>query len=976
MALNILQDPQLELIKSLEGIHLVDAGAGTGKTYSIVKRYGNIIDTDVKPEDILLITYTRNAAEQMKQEVIKKLSSSVSISKLLEAPIMTFHSFCSRILKKFGTVSPSYLGLTEYLPKNFNIIEDQSFEEEIFRKFFLNFSAGNKSRYQNILYALEGEHAVVLKVIKKLSSFGIFPTAKGWKKEDVEKLTGNYKLFCERFDILNEKVIGVRGEKQNKLYKAFNEFLGEKLYLDLNKDNIFHNKTFVNPEMKEILFNDARDEYFEFMREIYLEYIEHLLKRNLLNYDFLVMFAYLILYNDKIARNNVQFEYVMIDEFQDTDEIQFKLIMLICKDINDLANLCVVGDWKQGIYGFRNTQIENITEFARNIQKYKEELNADETRITYETGKHKKIIFDINYRSSETILKFSKTTLLVEGKDDEEVDIGTIEKNFAKTLTPARDLEDLTEIEFYKAKNRIEEYRLVLKKISELVSNNDKYRIRVFDRSTGEIIEERPVKYSDICVLSRTKRFCLELQREANRLKIPVNYGGGLELFASEPGVLVLSWLRLMANEKDLFGWLPVLDKEGYNYPEINFFKDNYIDNRSNDYQLFPDFPKELSEFLKKLRSLKNNILYAVEAILSKYGYHNETGNKIITVIQSWMNSDLISLNDLIQIIDNSANAEFKIEPGYSSDAVLTQTIHGSKGLEYPVVIISNVNLKNFPGSKGDADKLTYHPFAGLRAKTFFTSNGRFYYRFNSWRTDLANTVCKISDYDEERRLLYVAVTRAKQYVYFTAFNPSPFFKDLSDKTGREIITDFDHKIIPSLVANESSGVGIKLELPPEKVKKFISTHAIMDEIVGEEDSDQIDAKSYSIKTSKSKLDFGSKVHNIAHKLASGLDVESDLVEVQRLKNFISNLNANELRSEVEFLYPKEDKVIRGIIDLIAFYDNGIEVIDYKTDKKKNNLDKYLKQIEIYKEVISKIFKERKVTGKIYFVSLDEIVDS
>ncbi|MDQ3193663.1 MAG: UvrD-helicase domain-containing protein, partial [Bacteroidota bacterium] len=928
MALNTPQDPQLDIINSLEGIHLVDAGAGTGKTYSIVKRYGNIIEKNVEPENILLITYTRNAAEQMKQEVIKKLSRSVSISKLLEAPIMTFHSFCSRILKKSGTTSPYYLGLNEYHSKNFNIIEDSSFEEEIFRKYFLNFSASNKSKYQDILYALEGEHSIVLKVIKKLSSFGIFPTKDGWKNDDIEKITGSFKLFCERFDQQNKKVDGKNvAEKQNKLYKAFNVFLGEKLYLDLNRDKVFLDKS-INPEIKEALFHDiSRDDYFEFLRDVYVQYIEHLLKRNLLNYEFLVMFAYLILYNDKTVRNNVQFDYVMIDEFQDTDEIQFKLIMLICKNINDRANLCVVGDWKQGIYGFRNTQIENIIEFTRNMQKYKKELNADEIRITFDTGEHKKIIFDTNYRSSDTILKFSRTTLLVKGKDDEEVDVDTIENNFAKTLTPARDLEDLTEIEFYKADNRIGEYQLVLKKISELVNRNEKYKIRVFDKATGEVIEERPVRYSDICVLSRTKRFCRELQREAlkSEIPIPVNYGGGLELFASEQGVLVLAWLRLTANEKDLFGWLPVLDKEGYNNPEINFFKENFIDNRPNEYKLFSDFPPELSDFIKKLRALKNNILYAVEAILSRYGYHDETGNKIITVIQSWMNSDLISLNDLIQIIDNSANAEFKIEPGYSSDAVLTQTIHSSKGLEYPVVIISNVNVKNFPGNKGDADKLIYNSVGGLRAKTFFTSNGRFYYRFNNWRSDLVNTVCKISDYDEERRLLYVAVTRAKQYVYFTAFNPSPFFKELSSKTGREIITDFDHKIIPFQAANEFSSVEIKLGSQPEKVKRFFSTHAIMDEIVSDEDSAQIDAKSYSIKTSKSKLDFGSKVHNIAHRLASGLEVESDLIEVQRLKKFITDLKTNELRSEVDFLYPKDDIVIRGIIDLIAFYDERIE---------------------------------------------------
>ena len=68
MALKPLKNPQDELINSIDGIHLVDAGAGTGKTYSIVKRYEKIVSCSVKPEDILLITFTKNAADQMKEK--------------------------------------------------------------------------------------------------------------------------------------------------------------------------------------------------------------------------------------------------------------------------------------------------------------------------------------------------------------------------------------------------------------------------------------------------------------------------------------------------------------------------------------------------------------------------------------------------------------------------------------------------------------------------------------------------------------------------------------------------------------------------------------------------------------------------------------------------------------------------------------------------------------------------------------------
>ena len=97
-------NPQDILAESLEGIYLVDAGAGTGKTHTIIRRYRNLIEEGIDPKEILMITFTRNAADQMRDEVISKISSeNNTITDFLEAPIMNFHSFCSRLIKNYGT---------------------------------------------------------------------------------------------------------------------------------------------------------------------------------------------------------------------------------------------------------------------------------------------------------------------------------------------------------------------------------------------------------------------------------------------------------------------------------------------------------------------------------------------------------------------------------------------------------------------------------------------------------------------------------------------------------------------------------------------------------------------------------------------------------------------------------------------------------------------------------------------------------
>ena len=976
MALITNIDPQQDLIESTEGIYLVDAGAGTGKTYSIVNRYKNIIDKNVDPENILLVTFTVNAANQMKQRIIKSLSEKIDVFKLLEAPVMTFHSFCSLIVKKYGVSSPSYLGLKNYLPANFDIIENSEFESEMFRKFYMSFTDRHRNVYENIFYILQKESDNILKIIKKLCSLGIYPEDRKWSKDAHDLLKGDYEAYSALFDDLNKPEASMKGgEKFNKLKNRFTSALRDKLYPDLDEEKIFDEKR-VNSDIKdEIFFDDLQEEYISFLKDIYIEYLEFLLDRNQINFEFMVMFAYLTLLKNEKVREKLQFDYVMIDEFQDTDEIQFKLIMLLCRNLNNKINLCVVGDWKQGIYGFRNTKIENITQFGNSLSLYKDELNQDETRIKYDVMDFKKITFENNYRSSYKILEFSRETLFVKGSAQEEVDSEIIEINFKEPLKEKFNFDEFAEIEFYQAVDKSDEYQLVLKKISELLNEKEKYKIRVYNKATFEIIEERPVKYSDICVLSRNKKFCLELQREAIKAGIPANYGGGLEIFSSEQGIIVLAWLRLLSDERDIQGWIPVLEMDGYTYPEIKGLFEKISE---NGIRLIPDIPESAAKFLKHLKSIRNNLLGIVEEILGKYNFNDAIGNKIISIINSWNKNDLISLNELIRIIDRSKNSEHKIGTGENTDAVLMQTIHASKGMEYPVVILSNVNNHNFPVFRQDSGSIYFHEISGVRSKKFFAHKNEYYFMFDNWKSDLIRSICKKNNYDEDRRLLYVAATRAMQYLFFTAYSPSSFMTSLSERTGKEIIGNFDYEIISNKPIPDKTVTKIKLPGKIAKSKKFLSPHSLMElapDVEPEYGLPEPEDVEQPFQFNKSRFEFGKIVHEAANKIANGLEINSDIEEINRIKKFIDSLNAKELKPEIDFLHPERDKVIRGTIDLLAFYDDRIEIIDYKTDRSRKYEDKYRIQLGIYKKVIEKIYKGKKVICRIYYVRLDETVE-
>lgn len=968
-------NPQDELADSLDGIFLVDAGAGTGKTHTIVRRYQNLIERGVLPKDILLITFTRNAASELREKVIARVKSDLPVTDFIEAPILNFHSLCAKILKNFGSDSPGFLGINEIIPYNFSIVESKYYETELFRKFFSVFKKEKEKKYSKILLSIEDKHSVVLSAIKKLCNAGIFPAKSGWINEGDQLLKGDFEKYSDKFDEMNKPAIGKKGgEIKNALFKKLQDF---KRKLFFNGITDFFTEKRINPVKRdEIFYDETQDELIEFMRDVYFSYIEFMLKKNMMSFEFSVMFAFLTLYyNDNVRMNN-QFEYIMVDEFQDTDEIQFQLLLLLCKNINNTANIAVVGDWKQGIYGFRNTTIENITEFSKRISEFKNLLNKGRERITFNTqdDKIKKIIFEYNYRSSQKILNFSYETLFCEGAKDEKFDVEEIKKNFEKPLEGLKDFGEYTEIGFYKAKEKSsdDEVDLILRKISELV-NDEKYKIVELSPDGKESIQRR-VKYSDICVLSKTKSFGLKIQRAGHGKGIPVNYQGGMELFSTEPGILLLAWLRILVDKKNRKGWIPIFEKEGYTFDELNFMLDNI---GRNDYGFFQ---KDFEEFYHHLKQKKDNLLFVVESILSRYGFDNEYGNAILNETGKWIDSDLISTGALVELIENSKTEAFNVELNKTADSVVTKTIHSVKGLEFPVVILSNVNSRIFPDTKNIVGNIFYDSLSGIRNRKIFGEKNNFSFIFQNFKSDIFAKLTGRNDYDEERRLLYVAVTRTKQYLYLTASNPSRFFTVLAEKTGIEVTENFEYQIIPS--ENKTSPPASEIKFPESVAasKKFVSVHSLMtskykaDKTV-EHEIEKADKESDSLILKTEAIEIGNRIHNIAQKIANGFKIDSDVIEVKRLQKFIGGLKATELKTETDFLFPKENRIIRGTIDLIAIYEDRIEVIDYKTDKNKNNLENYKIQIGIYKEVVKSIFKGKKVNGKIFFVSLDEIVE-
>ncbi|MFB6214752.1 MAG: UvrD-helicase domain-containing protein, partial [Candidatus Bipolaricaulia bacterium] len=517
------------------------AGAGTGKTFTVSRRYARLLDEGAKPEDIFLATFTENAAENMREEIINHCN--YDLSELRDAPISTFHGFCQQLLLREGFEAPGYLGLEEGITANTRTISNRVQENSEFSNFYDSFQE-NHPEYESY-YRVVYENSNLLKLIKSLAVKGVFPKVTGWYRDGDKLLSGNYVEYLEKLERVNAPVSGKRGKRQSKLLGRLTGMKNRTFDSGevTDKQDVKDGKQ-VNPGIMREAFNRNRAELIEFVHDLYFEYVNYALGRNYLNFSFQLMFAYVLLMENDRLRDSTQFDYVMIDEFQVTNEIQFKLSLLLSR----AGNILAVGDWKQSIFGFQYASVENITEFEDRLEKYYEQINRDRRRTPYSLAEVEEISLRRNYRSSQEILDFSEKALKVRGKKGEDVRL-----NRGVVSLEAAEPKGDTDISAFVSESEVE---AVLARLVEVVEG-DKYKLN------GD-----PLEYKDVAIFSRNRAFARDLDRKAREHGVPVAYEGGAEIFKSDPGVILLAWLRVIERENSKRGWSVILDEAGYNIAE------------------------------------------------------------------------------------------------------------------------------------------------------------------------------------------------------------------------------------------------------------------------------------------------------------------------------------------------------------------------------------------------------------------------
>lgn len=801
-----LNDAQKQaVLNPLESCTKIVAGAGTGKTKIISKRFSKLVfdlleqGIENPANRILVITFTDKAANEMKGRIIQELKDNgINVSNSQDLWISTFHSFCIRILKKYSIeagLSPSFkIGdelelqkIYEHLVKRIKYGEVSTIEnaQEVLASVGLGFDILSIDSLKTLskITDIESLFGDILGVIKKIKSLGLSPIEFLQKSEKSIKEFSNciqntpfkfetkedyanswaehYKNYTDDcfvfdtdvFDLLAKtKLILDKFGKRKACEYGMAQGFPENIY-PINDIEIFVNKV---------------------IAAIYALYQAELVKCDLVDFDDLINKSIEIFKTNNNVRNHYQqyFKQIIVDEFQDTNGAQLELIELLLNPQN--PDLTFVGDRKQSIYAFRYAQMENLDVLQQNV-----EANYGK--------KYEPISLSINYRSTPEVLNAVNHVTTNELNLENESLSANPSLTYADT---SKDIKVTVIDDFENAYDlKLKESEYIAKEIEDLIKRDN-------------------AKFSDFAVLVKSHNQADIVEKELKKRNIPsvkkVNTG-----FFEHPVVKnIYATFRLIKNLEDeqaLFRLLKVLlsdseifelkkniDKkllETMSFEEvkklnfvqkykilsisgvvfnsviakildtISFVKQNQtsmtllqiFEKIQGEIKLFAPI-KTTKEF--ELQEIQNNIKI-IEKIIDDY---SQNENRI----------NVSNLLDYLMQIKEDKNFELPTVGLQDVNAVQILTIHASKGLEFPYVFVLSIANS---GRSGDNPALSFDMQYGKKPG-FGLMISKYNGKVNPKSIIYKELWQKPRVANEALRLFYVAVSRAKKYLNVLSFEP------------------------------------------------------------------------------------------------------------------------------------------------------------------------------------------------------------
>ena len=494
-------------------------------------------------------------------------------------------------------------------------------------------------------------------------------------------------------------------ERNNILKKAYKETLDgderdDELFKQIRRAISDAKTQGVTPE--EYAAANKGDREIKEITRVFSAYEKHLAENNALDFDDLLSRTLRLLRSDKEAREYLggKFRYIMVDEFQDTNEVQFEIVRLLSLVH---GNLFAVGDDDQSIYGWRGARIENILQFEKQFPSAQ--------------------IFKLqrNYRSTKNILAVANETIKNNGRRKQ------------KTLWTEK--EEGEKVKVYEADEESYESMYVARTIRELVREG--------------------YSYSDFAVLMRVNALTRSFEQEFSADGIPFKVFGGFKFYDRKEIKDMLAYLRLVANPFDNEALIRIINfpRRGIGAKTLEILEDYAEKSGISDYEALLEAYNidvasgaraKLSEFGAQIKSwilasAELSVLDLVKKIVKDSGLDtafsgddDESVNKKANV-EEFVNS----VADYERLNGNADLSEYLQQVSLVSDTdemdetnyVTLATVHAVKGLEFKCVFVVGLEENILPSSRAETDE---------------------------------------DALEEERRIMYVAVTRAKERLYLT----------------------------------------------------------------------------------------------------------------------------------------------------------------------------------------------------------------
>ncbi len=1012
---------------------IVSAGAGSGKTAVLSERVIRKLKGGVHINELLLLTFTKAAAAEMKQRIRKKITKEEDLLSELDmidaSYITTFDSFALSIVKKYHyllNISP-----------NVNIIDEAVItikKEEIMNEIFENKYLIEDKLFLHLIddFCVKDDKNIQKEILAISNKLDMLPNKKEYLsnyietnfilekiEEDVNKYVDLIKKERDKIEgICNELSSYFDSDYMNKLYESLDKLLNANTYdeikdsLNVSIPRIPKGTSDEGKKVKEKLSDIIKN----LGKMCVYENVEYIKKTILLTKDYIRAIIDIILeFDDKVnefkfdndayefndiallsiklvrefpeVREEVKnsFNEIMIDEYQDTNDLQEEFISYISNN-----NVYMVGDIKQSIYRFRNA---NPNIFKNKYDNYSVNNGGIKIDLNKNFRSRREVLDNVNltfnlimsdliggadYISTHQMV-FGNNAYINEGNTNQNYNIDILEYNYDKDSGFT-----MEEIECF----------IIADDIKKKVESH----YQVFDKD--ELIL-RDIKYSDFAILiDRSSTFDL-FKKIFEYKQIPLNILKE-EKMNNDKDVYVLNNLlkfviKIANHEYDTtFKYLFVSLMRSFiiNETDDNIFK-YFLNNNFKDNGLY----KKSYEISKKINNISVNELLNI--IIKEFDFYE----KLITIGN--IDTSIIKIDKILDMANSlgtlgytprmfSEHLDKLVKENYTmkyqvnndfGDAVKIMTIHKSKGLEYHVCYFPNMYKRFNLGELNE--KILYNNKIGIVTPFFDEGIGETIYK-----TLLKNDYL-LEEISEKIRLFYVAVTRAKEKMVVVLPN-----KDIDDLDNEVVLKDEkkeEYRTLGDLIysiRNRLDGYIAKVELDKLKMSKdynIIASGNFESSIEGTDtkldvkniniSNIEIESSSFSKKMhelidveTKNNIELGLKMHEILEntdfKNMTKLDNHFYQEKIDKLVNsdLFKNIKDAKIYKEYEFIYVKDDTKYHGIIDLMLEYDDHIDIIDYKL--KNVDDDKYILQLKGYQEFV------RSNSGKPVSLYLYSIIDS